>query len=106
MPDTLIPMDRQPRTEAGRALDRHKDDLRYTSWNGLPFIVAIEDEAADDLMASAIRLVDQVIFDLPIGEDVTYSRGYSAGVAAARESLREAITRAAFAEEPLDAGEQ
>jgi hypothetical protein len=41
--------------------------------------------------ARGIALVDQVIFDLPIGEDVTYSRGYSAGVAAARESLRKAL---------------
>jgi hypothetical protein len=42
----------------------------------------------------ALRLVDEVIFDLPIGEDVRYSQGYSAGVAAARDSLREALRAA------------
>jgi hypothetical protein len=31
--------------------------------------------------------VEGVIFDLPIGDDVTYSRGYSAGVAASRAAV-------------------
>jgi hypothetical protein len=53
---------------------------------------AVRQEAADPSgLRQALDLVDKVIFDLPIGVDVTYSRGYSAGVAAARESLREAL---------------
>jgi hypothetical protein len=32
--------------------------------------------------------LDGLIFDLPIGDDVNYSRGYSAAVAALRDGLR------------------
>jgi hypothetical protein len=46
---------------------------------------------SDAGLRKALALVDRVIFDLPIGDDVAYSRGYSAGTAAARESLREAL---------------
>lgn len=53
-----------------------------------------EREAATAALERAVRAVNEVIFDLPIGEDVTYSRGYSAGIAAARESLRAALTDA------------
>ena len=52
----------------------------------------IEVSIRKDERERLVGLVDKVIFDLPIGEDVTYSRGYSAGVAAARESLREALS--------------
>jgi hypothetical protein len=62
--------------------------LSEVDWDA---VAAVFESPSPEGLTEALRLVDEVIFDLPIGEDVTYSRGYSAGIAAARESLREAL---------------
>jgi hypothetical protein len=54
-------------------------------------VALIEAEARTSARRVARAAVERAIFDLPIGDDVTYSRGYSAGTTAARESLRAAL---------------
>jgi hypothetical protein len=62
-------------------------DLTHSSRDDLIHRIELlnADLAAERAHIDALTAaVEGVIFDLPIGDDVTYSRGYSAGVAASR----------------------
>ena len=67
-----------------------RDPEAYESYTGFndddrPILAAVQAEAR----AEALRRVEAAIFDLPIGNDVTYSRGYSAAIAEVRRVIRD-----------------